>query len=107
MRGQMNNNITLLPFKYIIILSVVLSVLAKPISSILVQLTDVKYELFDDFEKNESTEKESNIEKTELTNYYSNYIQIELNFDHTKNYYTTQSIILNFKPEIQLPPPKL
>lgn len=103
----MNENITLLPFKYIIILSLVLSVLAKPISSVLVQITDVKYELFDDFEKNESTEKESNIEKTELTNYYANYIQIELNFDHTQNYDTTQSNIINFKSEIQLPPPKL
>ena len=107
MRGQMNKNITLLSFKHMIILSLVLYVSVKPISSILLPITDVKYDLFDDFEKNESTEKENNIEKTELTNYYANDIQIELNFDHTQNYYTTQSNIKNFKPEIQLPPPKL
>jgi len=105
----MNRDITLLPLRYIIILSLVLSVLAKPISTFLVQATDVRYELFDDFENNELTEKEtkSDSENEELSVFYTNFIAIELNSDLIKGYYNIQKSILDFNPNIHLPPPKI
>ena len=109
MKYQMYRYITLLPLRHIIILSLVLSVLAKPISAFLVQTTDVSYELFDDFEKNESTEKEmkSNSEHEDHSIFYTNFIAIEFNSNHIKGSYNTQKRILNFNPNSHLPPPKI
>jgi len=107
MRSQININ--LLPLSYVIIFTLIFSFLAKPISTIFVKTNDVRCELFDDFEKNETTEKEmsSDFEYEEHSIFYINFMAMEFNVGFINNYNNTQTCILNFNPNIHLPPPKL
>lgn len=109
MRDQMNRDITLLFLRHVFIMSLMLSILAKPISTFFVQTSDVRYVFFDDFEKNESTEKEmkSDSEHEEHSIFYTSFITIEFNSNLIKGFYNTQKSILNFNPNIHLPPPKI
>ena len=109
MKSQIYRNIILSSLSYIIITSLVLSVLTKPVFTFLLQMTDVSYEFVDDFEKNESTNKEakSELEQEEQSIFYIYFNEIELNSEHIKGYNNSQRSILNFNPNIHLPPPKI
>ncbi len=109
MRSQINRNKKYLSLRNVIIVTLILLFLANPISTIFVETNEVMYELFDDFEKNESTENEmsSDSECEEHSIFYTNFIAIEFNSIFIRSYYNRQRIILDFNPKIHLPPPKL
>ena len=76
---------------------------------LLVESTEVRYELYGDFEETESTEKETNkdFEQEEQSLFYTDLIQITLNLYPTTDYFSLHKNTLDFSPGIHLPPPKI
>jgi len=108
MRSQSYRKITLSSLRFIIILSLALSVLTKPVFTFLLQITDVQYELFEDFENNGSTENEveNDSEQEEQSILYTNFTDIEINNSFIKSFFNILNNIIDFNPIIHLPPPK-
>ncbi len=90
-------------------MSLVLSVLIKPVFTFILQMADFSFELVDDFEKNESTSKEakSELEQEEQSIFYICFREVELSSNQIKNYNNSQINILDFNANIHLPPPKI
>ena len=95
--------------RHLILLCLVVVVLVKPVSILFIGSTDVKYELYGDFEETEATEKEANkdFEQEEQSLFYTDLIQMTLNAYPTTDYFNLHKNTLDFSPGIHLPPPKI
>ena len=95
--------------RHLILLFLVVVVLVKPVCILFVGSTDVKYELYGDFEETEPTEKEGNkdFEQEEQSLFYEDLIQISLSSYLDIASFNLNKNTLDFNPSIHLPPPKI
>ncbi|PHS62890.1 MAG: hypothetical protein COB12_09900 [Flavobacterium sp.] len=95
--------------KIIFVFGFLLMLMAKPIANIPLVLEDSKYELVDLSEKENSSKKE-NISESEKEHKIINVIyEYLLVFELKKqpSYFVIQPSFLNYKQDIQLPPPRV
>jgi len=109
MRNRVVRNKEKLHINYVIILALIFAFLANPIRSVFVEDYKIMHELFDDFEKNKSTESElsddtDHEEQLIICNFL---IEAEFNSNTIKGFSISKNSTLDFKPSIYLPPPRL
>lgn len=98
-----------IPFERIFIICLICSVLTKPIKILYCEITDCKFELYEETKKNgEAEEKEigDDFEKEEYIPSYNNQEQITVTIDAFQNYQIPKAEIANTFISILVPPPK-
>lgn len=108
MKTHSKNNLTTL-ISHFFMICLIFSVLTKPVSILLNQLSDTEQEFYDSSNKNEQSEKKIDIdfenEKTVLT--VDEFNTSLLNLNKTQKFSTLHENILDFNLSIHLPPPRL
>lgn len=109
MNGQILKNMSALSIGRLVILCLALAVLARPISTISLKLTEVKYEFIDDFEKNESFEIKVYVdfELDEQRFSYTNFNLPLLASANSRDYSNPRKNVEDFSPNVQIPPPEV
>ena len=109
MKGLLNKHIMLVILRHFIVYCLVASVLIKPVSIIFIQLTDIKVELYNDFEENTSNEEELNydFESEKRLFFIARLNLLNQKKEPLQDYFNLHENILDFNPNIPLPPPKV
>lgn len=109
MKDQLNKHIIHFTLRHFIVYCLVTSVLFKPISIMFVHLNDIKVEIFVDFGENTSNENDLNTDfESEDRLFYSNRFNLITQIKETfQDFYSHNENLLNYNPNIQLPPPKI
>ena len=109
MKGPLNRYTILFALRHFIVFCLVTSVLIKSVSVIFVQLTDIKIEFYADFEENTSNENELNtdFESEERLFFMASLYLIRHKKEPLEEYFNLHENLLDFNPNIQLPPPKV
>ena len=102
-------NICFLALRFVFVFSLLIAFLVNPIYKVSIKTNAFKYVLFDDFEKNESTEIETSCESEykDYTYFFDSLISLKFTSEFGINYYGRQMCFLEFNPKIHLPPPKI
>lgn len=108
-RNTYNAHEPLISFKNLIVFCLIMTLLSKPFVSIPMDIMETKYELLDSQEKENSSEKEIVLEfEDEHTNFYFFYKNsYDTYLMKLLSHYLTHLSLLNFSPDISLPPPKV
>jgi hypothetical protein len=106
---QIFRNVSPLSLGLLAILCLVLVVFARLTSTIPLKLFEVKYELIDDFEGNESFEIEVYVdfESEEQPFLYTNLILPLLASGNSQDYSNSLKNIEDFSPDVLMPPPEV
>ncbi len=109
MKYQIFRNISPLSLGRLAILCLALIVFAGLVSTIPLKLFEVKYELIDDFEGNESFEIEAYVdfESEEQPHFYTNFILPLMASGNSQDYSIPFKNMEDFSPNVLIPPPEV
>ena len=94
--------------RYVLVFSILLFFVAKPIVLNSIVVDEIKYELFDTSDKENSSESETVTEfEDENTYFYFNDFNVQLDKKHSLSYQLMGLSFLNFNKDIHLPPPRV